>query len=340
MASSTYVLGLVILGSCSLLGLFPGRALAAVGALFLVINLGLLGAFLLRWNTRFADPSLTSVQVHLAVTMVAVILVLGREVQFVAAPFYSVLFVFGMLGLRPRQLAAVAAYVLVTYCAAIAIRHELYGAALDLRVETVSAALVVGSSAWFATVAVYISNLRARLNASMQHIASLATHDALTGLWNRRQIDLDLDAAIHHAERHGSVLCVVLVDIDQFKAINDRHGHAVGDDVLVSVAACIAATVRLDDRAGRFGGEEFLLLLPATSVAQASALAERLRMQLAALQSLPAGEPPVTASFGLAAWRRGETSAEVLRRADQALYRAKAAGRNRVEADSLFCAMG
>ena len=267
MASSTYALGLFILGLCSLLGLFPVPALAQVGALFFLINVGLLAAFLFRWNKRFSDPSLTTLQVHLAVTTVAVILVLGREVQFIAAPFYSVLFVFGMLGLRPRQLAGVAAYVLVTYCAAVAMRYKLYGGVLDLRVEAVSAALVVGSSVWFATAAGYISNLRARLNASMQHIASLATHDALTGLWNRRQIDLDLEAAINHAERHGSVLCIVLVDVDHFKAINERYGHAVGDEVLVNVAHCLSASVRIDDKAGRFGGEEFLLVLPTTSMA-------------------------------------------------------------------------
>jgi len=340
MASSTYALGMIILGLCTLLGLFPGTALMQIGALFLLINLGLLAAFMTHWNERFEDPSLTSLQINLAVTMVAVILVLGRQTQFIAPPFYSVLFVFGMLRMRARELAWVAAYILVSYCAAVLVRHRLYGDALDLRVESVTAALVVGSAIWFATAASYISNLRARLSASLQHIATLATHDAMTGLWNRRQIDLDLESAINHADRHGSVLCIALVDVDHFKAINDRYGHAVGDQVLTSIASCLAHSVRDGDKVGRFGGEEFLLLLPATSMAQASALAERLRHQLGILQLPPTCETPVTASFGLAAWQRQESAADLLRRADQALYRAKAAGRNRVEADSLFRALG
>jgi diguanylate cyclase (GGDEF)-like protein len=339
MASSTYALGLVVLVLCWQLSLFPGAALAQVAALFLLINLGLLAAFATSWNERFDDPSLTALQVCLGVTMVAVIQVLGRDVQFVAAPFYSVLFVFGMLKLSARDLAGVAAYVLASYGVAMLLRYHLY-AALDLRVEVISAVLVVTCAVWFALAASYISNLRARLRSLLQQIAALATRDALTGLSNRRQIDLDLEASVRHAQRHGVPLCVALVDVDHFKAVNDRFGHTVGDEVLMSVAGCLAGSLRAGDHVGRFGGEEFLLVLPGATVAQATSLLERLRARLEALQVLPSGERPVTASFGLAAWRGDESAADLVRRADQALYRAKNAGRNRVVADSLFGAIG
>lgn len=339
MASSTYLLGLVILSLSALLGLFPARSLLIVGTAFAAVNVAFLLAFLSGWNERFQDPSLTALQVCVAVSMVGLILVVGRDVHFIAAPFYSVLFVFGMLQLRPRELAGVAVYVVACHTVALVVRHQLYGSDLDLRAEAVTAISVVGSVAWFAVAASYISNLKARLRQSLQHIAALATHDGLTGLWNRRQIDLDLETAVKHAERQGSALCVALVDVDHFKAINDRHGHAVGDEVLKAVAGSLQGSLRAGDQVGRYGGEEFLLLLPATSMAQATALAERLRERLQALQSLPPGEPPVTASFGLAAWRAGESAADLVRRADQALYRAKGSGRNRVEADSLFRAM-
>ena len=339
MAASTYALGLVMLTLCWQLGLFPGAALAQVAGLFLLINVGLLAAFTTGWNERFDDPSLTAPQVCLGGIMVAIIQVLGRDVQFIAAPFYSVLFVFGMLQLNARDLARVTAYLLVSYCAAMLLRYQLYRDALDLRVEAIGAALVVACSVWFAAAASYISKLRARLHASLQQIAVLATHDALTGLWNRRQIDLDLEAAIEHARRHGSTLCVALVDVDHFKAVNDRYGHAMGDEVLIRVAGCLADSLRAGDRVGRFGGEEFLLVLPATTMAEVSSLAERLRERLETLQTLPAGERPVTASFGLAAWRGAESAADLVRRADQALYRAKHAGRNRVVADTLFGAL-
>ena len=336
MASSTYLLGLVILGLCTLLGLFPTLALLTVGVLFLVINAGLLLAFAIGWNERLADPSLTGLQVYLGATMVPVILVMGPDVHFVAAPFYAVLFVFGMLQMRPRDLARVAAYVLVSYGAALLLRHQIHGNGLDWRVEAVTAMLVVASSVWFATASSYISNLRARLRASLQHIAALATYDGLTGLWNRRQIDQMLEAAVKHAERQGSALCVAMVDLDYFKRINDHYGHVMGDEVLKAVAGTLAGSVRAGDHVGRFGGEEFVLLLPAATMAQATSLADRLRSRLETLQSLPAGEPPVTGSFGLAAWRAGESAGDLVRRADQALYRAEAGGRNRVEADSLF----
>jgi len=336
MASTTYALGLGILAVCWHLGLFPGAALAQIAALFLLVNLVLLAMFVSGLNTRFQDASLTALQVCVGVSMVAVILVLGREVQFVAAPFYSVLFVFGMLKLNGRDLLAVAIYVVTSYSVSMLLRYQLYADALDLRVELVSAALVVASSVWFATAASYISNLRARLSASLQQIAALATHDALTGLSNRRQIDLDLEAAVNNARRHGAPLCVALVDVDHFKTVNDRFGHAIGDEVLMAMAGCLAGSLRAGDRLGRFGGEEFLLVLPSASMAQASSLVERLRSRLEALQLLPDGEPAVTASFGLAAWRGDESAADLVRRTDQALYRAKNAGRNRVVTDALF----
>ncbi len=340
MASSTYALGLLILALCTFLGLFPSDALKTVALSFALINLGLLLAFLSGWNERFTDPSLTGLQTALGVTMVPLILVLGPEVQFVAAPFYSVIFIFGMLRLQPRDLILLAIYVLASYSAATLLRHQLYPEALDLRRDAVISVLVVGSSIWFAAAASYISRLRARLRASLQHIAALATHDALTGIWNRRQIDQDLEAAIKHAQRSGSPLSVLLVDVDHFKSVNDRHGHATGDDVLKAVATGLAAALRAGDQVARYGGEEFLLLLPGTSLAQASVLAERLRLALLALRVLPPGDGPVSASFGLAVWRADESADQLVRRADQAMYRAKAGGRNRVEADSLFQAMG
>jgi len=340
MASSTYALGLGLLTLCWQLSLFPGAALAQVASLFLLVNLGLLAAFATGWNARFADPSLTALQVCLGVTMVAVIQVLGRDVQFVAAPFYSVLFVFGVLKLSERALAGVAAYLLASYSVAVLLRYHLYAGALDLRVEVISAVLVVVSSVWFAVAASYISNLRARLRSSLQQIAALATRDALTGLSNRRQIDLDLQAAVGHAQRHGVPLCVALVDVDHFKSVNDRFGHTVGDEVLASVAGALAASLRAGDHVGRFGGEEFLVIMPATTMAQAGTAVERLRARLETLPPLPSGERPVTASFGVAAWRGDESAADLVRRADRAMYRAKNAGRNRMVADTLFGAIG
>jgi len=334
MALSTYLLGFALLSVCAWLGLLPVAALAQVGALFALINIALALAFVTGWNERWADPSLTLLQMCLGVTAVAVILVLGRDTQFVAAPFYSVLFVFGMLQLRPRQVAAVAAYLLLSYAVALGLRLERFHDALDLRVEGVTAALVICSSIWFALAAGYIGNLRNRLRESRRQIQALATRDGLTGLWNRRHIDTTLEAAIQGATRHGTPLCVVLGDVDHFKRVNDRHGHAVGDQVLKAMAARLVSALRAEDQVGRYGGEEFLLILPATSLGQATALTDRLRQRLDTQPLVPALDRPVTASFGVAEWQRGEAAGTLVRRADQALYGAKAAGRNRVVAHS------
>jgi diguanylate cyclase len=333
MALSTYLLGFGILSACTLLGLLPGAALAAIGGWFVFINIALAVAFFSGWNQRWADPSLTLLQTGLGVTSVALILVLGRDTAFTAAPFYSVLFVFAMLQLRPRQVAGLTGYLFVSYGIALALRQHRFGDSLDLRVEAVTAVLVVGSSLWFAFAAGYISNLRARLRDSRQQIQVLATRDGLTGLWNRRHIDVLLESAVQFASRHGTPLCVALVDVDHFQRVNDRHGHATGDRVLEAVANALVGSLRSEDHVGRYGGEEFVLLLSATSLNQAATLTERLRQHLNTRPILPAGEGPVTASFGLAEWRSGETAGALVQRADRALYRAKAAGRNRVEAD-------
>jgi two-component system, cell cycle response regulator len=167
----------------------------------------------------------------------------------------------------------------------------------------------------------------ARRNAELEE---LARTDVLTGLANRRHADDVLRATIAGARRHGRDVSVILVDIDRFKSVNDRHGHAVGDAVLRAVAARLAAGLREEDTASRWGGEEFLLVLP--DAPDAGVIAERLRATLAA-DPVHTGDGhcvAVTASFGWAAWSAGETADTLVARADTALYAAKDGGRDRV----------
>jgi diguanylate cyclase (GGDEF)-like protein len=155
--------------------------------------------------------------------------------------------------------------------------------------------------------------------------------DGLTGLANRRAASDALHAEVARAERLETQLSVVLADLDEFKEVNDLHGHAVGDEVLRVVAEVLRETLRESDVAGRWGGEEFLLLLPGADEEGAAQLAERVRVALAArsIPSVPGLR--VTASFGVAEYA-GETNPEqLLEAADEALYRAKRAGKDRVE---------
>jgi two-component system cell cycle response regulator len=169
----------------------------------------------------------------------------------------------------------------------------------------------------------------ARRNAELEQ---LARTDVLTGLANRRHADDVLRATIASARRHRRSLSAVLVDVDNFKSVNDVHGHAAGDAVLREIGVRLIAGLREEDTAARWGGEEFLLLLPDSP--DAGVVCERLRASVAGRPMNVHGllELPVSASFGWAQWTGEETGEALIGRADAALYAAKAAGRDRVVA--------
>ncbi len=202
--------------------------------------------------------------------------------------------------------------------------------ALNATVLTLSAACF---SAFVGHV-LYVLSARGFLQ---QHaLARLATTDELTGALNRRAFLARAREETRRAARHRRPLCMVMVDLDHFKAINDSHGHAVGDVVLEQATARLRHQLRDSDLLGRLGGEEFALLLPETALGEAAEVAERLRQALAGRPVQAHGvEVPVTASFGVADVDVDDEGIELaLHDADQALYRARAAGRDRVELSS------
>lgn len=163
----------------------------------------------------------------------------------------------------------------------------------------------------------------------------LASEDGLTGLMNRRALIEALHREVERSRRLGSALSVVMIDLDHFKDVNDRYGHAMGDAVLRGVSATLRSGIRAMDLAGRYGGEELCLVLPDTDAVGAATVAESLRAAIAAQPYEDAQQSVnVTASFGVAAFHKeNRDSAELLlRAADAALYRAKTGGRNRVAA--------
>ena len=167
----------------------------------------------------------------------------------------------------------------------------------------------------------------ARLNA---RTAEQATHDALTGLPNRRRLEVDVAREWDRARRYNRPLSVCMFDVDHFKAVNDGGGHVVGDAWLRQLGAILRDTLRDTDTAYRYGGEEFLLLLPESDVQAASAVAERLRLAVESAVG-PAAWPTVTASFGVATQEPGMADVpDLIAAADEALYAAKRGGRNRV----------
>jgi len=179
-----------------------------------------------------------------------------------------------------------------------------------------------------------ILNLQDDLISAREELRFRATHDGLTGIPNRAMVMEALDREAARQVREGDPFGIVLVDIDHFKSINDTHGHLRGDDVLKTVVERMKACTRPYDVIGRYGGEEFLIVVPAVDASGAVALAERIRRNV---ESRPVGAPPgdvsVTVSLGVAvSTHPKQTDArELLRLADEALYRAKNSGRNRVE---------
>ncbi|MDD3518759.1 MAG: GGDEF domain-containing protein [Chromatiales bacterium] len=158
-----------------------------------------------------------------------------------------------------------------------------------------------------------------------------AQHDPLTGLYNRAAMERMLAREIAIAQRQQRPLALMVVDVDHFKNINDSHGHYVGDLVLKGIADCIRATLRETDLAFRFGGEEFVIILPSTDIGSAFNVAERLRERVEGTRCT-VGETTVqvTASIGITDFRDGDTAMSLFKRADHAMYDAKRDGRNRV----------
>jgi diguanylate cyclase (GGDEF)-like protein len=157
--------------------------------------------------------------------------------------------------------------------------------------------------------------------------------DALLGVFNRRYLIHQLRCEVWRAHRYQRPLTLLMVDLDHFKQINDRFGHSAGDQVLVGFARKTRTLIRASDWFARFGGEEFVIVLPETPLAVAEQVAEKVRRELESAPFLLAsGEHRVTASFGVAALTLGsdENSDVVLGRADKALYRSKQQGRNRI----------
>ncbi len=173
----------------------------------------------------------------------------------------------------------------------------------------------------------------AKRTAELEH---LMMTDPLTGVGNRRLLMERLDEAIARAAREGTTLSAIFVDLDHFKRINDRNGHAIGDRVLVRVARCLRANLRDNDIVGRYGGEEFVVVLEEARIDEAFRVAERLRAAIGRIR-LREMDDVISASAGLAEWRPGEDGDGLLARADKALYRAKAEGRDRCVMDTDDC---
>ncbi|MEJ2610255.1 MAG: diguanylate cyclase [Candidatus Thiodiazotropha sp.] len=192
---------------------------------------------------------------------------------------------------------------------------------LELRVETRTTELVEINEKLLAEIVE-----RKHVERMLEETSRI---DFLTGILNRRAISKRLEQMVSQTERSSLYFCIILLDLDNFKRINDNHGHDVGDQVLKHAVAQLRKRIREADELGRWGGEEFLIMLPDTQLSEAATLAQRLCEDLSDTHMfLPGGQITVTASFGVALFRPGELLDICLKRADDALFAAKDKGRN------------
>jgi len=172
--------------------------------------------------------------------------------------------------------------------------------------------------------------------ANQEELERLANIDSLTGLLNRGAILRKLDEQIKHANRYREGLSLDMLDIDHFKKVNDQYGHLIGDDVLEKVAILVQKSIRDVDTVGRYGGEEFIIILPMTDLSSAINIAERVRkmIEAAEMKNCKGNVFGITVSQGISIYKPGDDEHSLISRADNALYKAKRNGRNRIESSS------
>lgn len=291
------------------------------------------------WSARFADPvlSLPVAMVAVLITVAAYVLIGDFRADVVVLMAQAIAVT--MFRIRPKQVMFLGVWTVCWLLLAQAgLAAGVFGPQVSPSLMAAHAAVSTATLLALALVAMWVSEIRLKITRGAQklqdtlaQVQALATTDMLTGLLNRRQMEEVILAELSLARRQGQPLCLAMVDLDHFKRINDVHGHRMGDEVLRRFATLLQTDLRQVDVCGRWGGEEFVILMPHVGLNQAHQALDRLRLRLS---ELPMGEQAplfMTLSAGVALWMPDEALEHWLERADQAMYAAKANGRNRVE---------
>lgn len=302
---------------------------------------GMFGFFLLLRSgvtCRFADPALTQPQMVFAIVALAAAYVINPPLRGMLLMMVALVLMFAAFMLQPRASRRLGLFAVAVFGLVMLAMATHAPQVFDPTVESIHFAFAAVVLPVVSTIAGELSAMRTRLKQqkaelvdALERIHKLATRDDLTGLVNRRHLKELAALEQRRAMRRGTLPCLCLVDIDHFKRVNDQHGHAAGDEVLRRFARHAAAAMRETDVLARWGGEEFLVLMPDTQPDEARTGIERLRRVLARDDAW-GGQVHLRVSFsaGLTAWRPHEPLRDALQRADHALYQAKAAGRDRL----------
>ncbi|MBC7701399.1 diguanylate cyclase [Aquabacterium sp.] len=297
------------------------------------------------WNRKLANPSMSEAQMAAAIGFLGWGYLIGGPGAPVALMLLFIILMFGMFTATSRQLirsSVLAGIVFATVFLMTAMRES--AAPITVQLQMVYGGVLVIMLVSVCLLVNEMARLRARLTqrksdltAALAQIKELAIRDELTGLFNRRHMVSVLNAEGQRTDRSQGRFCLGLIDVDHFKKINDEWGHGTGDEVLRSLSNVIAAGLRETDVVARWGGEEFLVLFTETDCEDATVVIERIRLMLSntvVSSNLP--ELRVTFSAGMTTYQVDESIVATIERADQALYQAKATGRNRTERHT-FC---
>lgn len=306
---------ITLFGACATFGIFPfaiyrfvsGNLLA--GLIDSAIVLSIIGAMVHAWRSGRTRATAWFIVVATTIGCMAIAILLGLPGLFW---MYAVVLT-NFLLLRYAEAALVTGVALT----GLAIQGGAFTSILELVMFAVTLSLV----AVFAFIFAY------RFELQRRQLQALASHDPLTGAANRRSMEEELEVAIEMSRRERRPCGLAILDLDHFKRVNDRHGHAAGDQVLIDFVRLVKTATRKVDRLFRYGGEEFVLLLPGADGAALATIIEILRLHIS--ESLQSRRDVVTVSIGAAVLHPGEQWEAWLGRADAALYRAKHDGRNR-----------
>ena len=287
-------------------------------------------------NLKFRDPSLTGAQMVSAFVVIHIgAFYTTSEARGNLLPILLMIFYFGIYRLDTRAMMQLSVINLAFYGAMIGALHLFRPQTLDLALELMRMGILAVVSMWFGMVGGHVTKLRRELATRKDAIEALLERDDLTGAGNRRFLTHMLEQEKSRAGRSGSVFCVAMLDLDYFKRVNDTYGHMAGDKVLKVFAHIAQQELRKIDYFGRYGGEEFMLIMSDTRIDGARVKAERLRHILESTRFADIDRALTqTVSIGIAEYRDGETINQIQLRADKAMYKAKSKGRNRIEIDT------
>ncbi len=339
MATGASMLVVVLFLAAHLLDLLDRDAFAIAAQLIVGFVIVFYATFRSGLNLRFRDPSLTVPQIVASNLVILYVLYQSKDGHGVLALICMLSFLFGVFRLSTRELLALTAFVSFSY--ALILMVQWYPEARTdpgaFNRQVLNWIVLTSVLGFFSVMGGYISKLRkaladskTRLEDALERIEHMVSTDELTGVQNRRSLIDLLDRQRSRADRFGSAFSVLMVDIDNFKRINDTHGHHVGDVVLSAFARAAAVNLRPTDVFGRYGGEEFLALLDQTPAQNITIVGERICALARGLNfdDLAPGLR-ITVSIGGTDYRKPESWQTTVERADQALYRAKKEGRDR-----------